>query len=110
MNAIRREPDFSALSVSDLLEAREAYHVHLMKSEHAVATTIDKYLIRKTDPEAKDGTRMKKSPSGVVRTLTNTVIQPWSWPCVLVFVDEWAVPADFAKKPEDFVPPRLYLP
>lgn len=110
MNAIRREPEFSALSVSDLLEAREAYHVHLMNLEHVVATAIGKYLIRKTDPDAKDGTRMKKSPSGAVRTLTNTVIQPWSWPCVLVFVDEWATPADFAKKPEDFVPPRLYLP
>ena len=47
----RSGPDFSAVSVRDLLEAREAYHVHLMHLDNVVGTAIGRYLIRKGDPD-----------------------------------------------------------
>jgi len=27
--------------------------------------------------------------------MENTIVQPWSWPCVLVFVKDWLKPADY---------------
>ena len=44
---------FGALSVGDLLEAREHYHVHLSNKENIIATAIGKFLIRKGDPDAE---------------------------------------------------------
>ena len=44
------------------------------------------------------------------RTLFNTVVNPWSWPCVLVFVREWAPHEEFAKSPDQMVPRALFLP
>src|ERR1044072_5680922 len=46
--------DFNALSLSDLLEAREAAHVHLARKEGVVATAVGRYLIRDNDPNSKD--------------------------------------------------------
>src|SRR5262249_40214758 len=49
------------------------------------------------------------------RTLGNSEVRPYSWPCILVFVNKWVPVRDFVKKkghrgPSDFVPERLYLP
>ncbi|APR87877.1 hypothetical protein A7982_13226 [Minicystis rosea] len=44
------------------------------------------------------------------KTLFNTVIAPWSWPCVLVFVSDWVEPTDFGSSPENAIPSALYLP
>src|SRR5581483_597123 len=44
------------------------------------------------------------------RTLFNTVIRPWSWPCVLVFLNKWEHREQFAKDPDRMVPRALYLP
>jgi len=109
MSIPRKDPDFSSLSLKDLVEARDAYHVHLANLQHVVGTAVGKYLIRQIDPDAHD----PDSPHEVRddrRTLSNTVIKKWSWPCVLVFVDEWATPAQLARSPENYIPPRLYLP
>src|SRR5262245_23009610 len=85
--------DFTSLSVGDLLDARDAYHVHLSRLECVVATAIGRYLIHQDDwyadhppdrPRPADKQRVREA-----RTLANTVVRPWSWPCVLVFVREW---------------------
>src|SRR5262249_40353903 len=41
------------------------------------------------------------------RTLANSVLRPWSWPAVLVFVKKWE---QQAKLGANAVPPTLYLP
>ena len=42
---------FSSLSVKDLLDARDAYHVHLCHLDNVFATAIGRFLIRDTDPD-----------------------------------------------------------
>jgi hypothetical protein len=106
---------YASLSVRDLLEARDAYHVHLCHLDNVFATAVGRYLIRKGDPDqghfvpaeaAKRGTRGADEP----RTLENSVARPWSWPCVLVFVHEWATPEEIHASRGHVVPPFLYLP
>ncbi|MFY0566703.1 hypothetical protein ACN28E_23085 [Archangium lansingense] len=105
-----RSRDFSSLSIKDLLEAREAYHVHLAHLDSVVATAIGRYRLRREDPDAENpyAQPVRKSPEP--RMLSNTVVRHWSWPCVLVFVDQWMTPEELAHQPEQFVPPLLYLP
>src|SRR5712664_3941183 len=88
--------DFSSLSMLDLLEAREAYHVYLSGLENVVATAIGRYRIHEKDwfathpPDEprRAGFKHVSAP----RTLNNTIVRPWSWPAVLVFVRQWASP------------------
>lgn len=97
--------NFSSLSIRDLLDAREAYHVHLAHFETVVGTAVGRYLIRRgEDRDWKAGrTAGKYGP----RTLGNSVVRPWSWPCVLVFVKDWV---DEAKlPPTEVIPNTLYL-
>ena len=42
---------FSSLSVKDLLDARDAYHVHLCHLDNVFATAIGRFFIRDTDPD-----------------------------------------------------------
>ena len=42
---------YASLAVRDLLEAREAYHVHLCHLDNVFATAIGRYLIRRDDPD-----------------------------------------------------------
>ena len=44
------------------------------------------------------------------RTLENTVVKPWSWPCVLVFVREWLSYEQLKKNSEQPVPLFIFLP
>jgi len=46
--------DFNALSLADLLEAREAAHVHLARKEGVIATAVGRYLIRQSDPNSQN--------------------------------------------------------
>ena len=116
----RRPPDFSSLSVRDLLDAREAYHVHLSNKAHVVATAIGRYRIRKGDwyekhPPGTLAPRSWKKPTHA-RDLFNSVVTAWSWPSVLVFVDQWVDRSTWradphAKlEPDQFIPRSLYLP
>src|SRR5205807_147897 len=105
--------DFSSLSVTDLLEAREAYHVHLAHLENVIATAIGRYRIRVSDPGYKDpnASEDRERKDWPPRTLQNSVVRRWSWPCLLVFVDKWATPEELIKQDPDQVVPRLlYLP
>ena len=110
MTRFLRKIDFSSLGLTDLIEARDAYHVHLANIDNVVGTAIGRFLIRRGDPNEKDPAYDKKSGPGEERTLGNSVIKPWSWPAVLVFIDQWVNTNEFAKRPDQYVPPRLYLP
>ena len=108
MNAAQLK--FRSLSIKDLLEVRDAYHVHLTHLENVVATAIGLYrwaVDEKTgQPDRRPlGARGRVKP----KTLANTVISEDSWPCVLVFVKDWIPPSQFQHKYDDIVPPRLYL-
>ena len=105
--------DFSSLSVKDLLDAREAYHVHLAHLDMVFATAIGRYLIRDSDDNAKDPTHHTDPEALGPRTLVNSSPKEWSWPCVLVFVRHWFDRADIRAKPSlasELVPSFLYLP
>jgi len=117
----RAQPGYSSLSVRDLLDAREAYHVHLRNLAHVVATAIGRYRIRKGDwyETHAPGTQRPKGCKVLTdaRDLFNSVTADWSWPCVLVFVDEWIKRADWRRgkagrdlEPDQFIPRCLYLP
>jgi hypothetical protein len=102
--------NFRALSVKDLLEARDAYHVHLAHLNNVVATAIGLYRIRKEDPDAERPGEERAREKAPKRTLRNTTVTKWSWPCVLVFVNDWRQQDYFASQPDQMVPRFLYLP
>jgi len=110
MSNISKKQDFSTLSLKDLLEARDAYHVHLMNLEHVVGTAVGKYLIRKGDPDYDRPFYTKLPSKGKRRTLFNSALRPWSNPCVLVFINKWTTLKEWREKPANYVPPYLYLP
>lgn len=104
---------YDSLDLRDLLDARDAYHLHLMNHPHVVASAVGKYRIRTADswPEA-DGT-VKHKGTGK-RTLANSEVRPYSWPAILLFVDKWVDADEFGKggryDPDQMVPRTLYLP
>lgn len=104
---------FHSLGVRDLLDARDQFHLHLVHKKNVFATAIGFYLIRDDDPDSSDHTKTasaaKKRGSYGERTLENSTVRPWSWPCVLAFVSQWQKPSDLRKHPESVVPPFLYL-
>ncbi len=109
--------DFSALSTKDLLDARDQYHWHLIHKKNVVGTAIGLYFIRKADPLPQD--RHDREPKPRLprprgkRTFENSEVRSYSWPCVLVLVNQWYEPEEFAAHGmdyEDLVPKALYLP
>ncbi|HEX8149854.1 MAG TPA: hypothetical protein VF591_21920 [Pyrinomonadaceae bacterium] len=105
---------YSSLSIKDLLDARDAYHWHLSHLSNVVATAIGRYRIREDDWYAKNPPGTPKDPAHKdpegERTLYNSVVTDWSWPCVLVFVSEWLPMGAFAASPDQMVPRALFLP
>lgn len=114
------QTDFPALSLFDLLQARDLFHVHLMMKPNVIGTAVGRYLIREKDPypsnhpDAKPfGASRKRKDSTRPKTLENSEVRRYSWPCVLVFVSHWRHPFEFRRgrySTEDFVPPAIYLP
>lgn len=105
--------DFSSLSLKDLLEARDAYHLHLAHLDNVIATAVGRYRIRERDPdawEAKGPKEWRNRDHAPERTLGNTVVKSWSWPCLLVFVKEWLSTEALSRQDPDQVVPRfLYM-
>ncbi len=104
---------FEQLSLRDLLEARDQYHIHLMRHPNVVATAIGRYRIRKEEGWPSD--RGASKPVTGERTLVNSEVRPYSWPAVLVFVERWEDADAFGGKdgqydPDQMVPRTLYLP
>ncbi|SCX28540.1 hypothetical protein DSM25558_4500 [Agrobacterium sp. DSM 25558] len=120
MNILGVARNYSSLSVKDLLEARDLYHYHLIHKANVVGTAIGLYLIRETDPwptssrpDADMRTR-SVAPKGE-RTLDNSSVRDYSWPCIIVFVDVWVDKDRFGSgkrdlHPENMVPKTLYMP
>lgn len=100
--------NYFALSIKDLLEAREAYHVHLSNFPNVVATAIGRYRIRRDDPNFTHPKKTSRKESLKPRTLANSSVTEWSWPCILVFVNDWIQTKEL--KPGDKIPNALYLP
>lgn len=101
--------DFAHLSLRDLLDAREQYHVFLARHPNVVATAVGRYRIRKADDwPTKDGPG-KRHGTGP-RTLASSEVRPYSWPAVLVFVERWEAPSKRAAKDDALVPRTLFLP
>ncbi|MCX5752565.1 MAG: hypothetical protein NTW97_02830 [Candidatus Krumholzibacteria bacterium] len=102
--------EYGSLSIRDLIEVRDAYHMHLTHLDSVVATAIGKYRIRHYEPNATHAE--KHSQYGEItesRTLENSVVKPWSWPCVLVFVDEWLTVEQLSRYPDQAVPRQLFM-
>lgn len=106
--------DYSSLSVRDLVEARDAYHLHLSHLSNVTATAVGRYRIHEDDWYATHSPAEKRPAEfasiTAPKTLYNTVVTPWSWPCVLVFVEQWVDRAEFAHSPDQMVPRALFLP
>src|SRR5262249_37607180 len=104
----------------DLLDARDAYHVQLCHLNNVFATAIGRFYIQQGDPDDKAAISVKKAvaetrasdaaKASEPRTLENSAVKPWSWPCVLVFVNAWETPQALHKQHGHVVPSFLYLP
>ena len=92
--------EYATLNLADLLLARERNHVELMRKANVVGTAVGLYLIRK---QAKNG-RRGDTPA---RTLGNSEVRGYSWPCILVFVDQWKQERELHW--QDRVPDAVYL-
>jgi hypothetical protein len=110
MDRFIRRADPNSLSVRDLLEARDHYHVHIANLPTVLGTAVGRYRIRLADPNFESADAQRTGEDLGPRTLANSDFRPWSWPCVLVFVNEWLDKATLARHPELTVPPVLYLP
>ena len=97
---------YDQLSLRDLLDARDQYHLHLMRHKNVVATALGRYRIRISDSWPNRAGEGKRHGTGV-RTLRNSQVRPYSWPAILVFVKQWEDPKSLA--PDDVVPKTLYL-
>jgi len=104
--------NYTTLTLRDVLEARHHYHVHLAHLPNVVGTAVGRFLIHKNDWYAKHlpTTPRKRPKPRAPRTLFNTVVTPWSWPCVLVFVNSWKHRQAWKTDPDRMVPRALYLP
>src|SRR5262245_47208361 len=112
MDPLSSDFDFNMLSLEDLLQARDFFHLHLMHKANVVGTAVGRYLIRKTDPYPP-----KKTTSAdhlEPRTLENSEVREYSWPCIIVLVEKWAQADDFGEGKDfsatDFVPKTIYMP
>lgn len=104
--------NYMMLTLADILDARQHYHVHLAHLPHVVGTAVGRYLIHERDWYATHEPSVpRKTPKPAsARTLFNTVVKPWSWPCVLVFLNQWEHRGAFTRDPDRMVPRALYLP
>ena len=111
MGVLDTQTNFKALSLKDLLDARDLYHWQLINKTAVVGTAIGLYLIRKNEPWPND--REPAPQSKGIRTFENSEVRPNSWPCVLVFVSDWIDATEFGADgidPTHMLPRTLYLP
>jgi len=114
MDILSAKFNFNSLSIKDLVEARDLFHVHLINKKNVIATAVSRYRIRKTDPWPNE-TGYNKSISPLTkkekRTLDNSEVREYSWPCILVFVDQWEQRDELAQSGQDDIVPRaIYMP
>ena len=112
-STFKNSSNFASLSLKDLIEARDLFHNHLSNKKNVVGTALGLYRIRKSDPwptKAHHHEQKRKTKSER-RTLFNSEICPYSWPCVYVFVSDWENETSLSESdPSDVVPKSLFLP
>lgn len=112
--AVEDSSNFHHLSVKDIVEARDTFHVHLMNKRNVIATAISRYRIRKSDFEHVDGVMVykpKKQYPKEPRSLDNSIVTEFSWPCVLVFVKKWQNESELINDGGDnIIPKSIYMP
>lgn len=100
---LEQEKRFHLLSIRDLMEARDAFHVFLMQKTNVIGTAI-----------GRNRTRKPGIPAHMPKTLDNSEVRSNAWPCILVFVKEWLKPENFGVNKvasyDDYLPSRIYLP
>jgi hypothetical protein len=109
MPRFTRKVDFASLGLIDLIQARDLYHVQLANLPNVIGTAVGRYLLRADDPRVKNASAPAPKGKGP-RYIDNVTIVNWSWPAVLVFVDKWQETSAFQKDPQNYIPPRLYMP
>ena len=104
--------DFQSLGVKDLLDARDQFHVHLAHKPNVFSTAVGLYLIRGSDADSTRETHQvgQRHAAASPRTLHNSGVKDWSWPCILVFVTEWQTLNDLRSDPDHVIPPFVYMP
>src|SRR3954469_978821 len=50
MDILSSQNNYASLSVRDLLDARNQFHVHMLNKRNVVGTAVGLYLIRHSDP------------------------------------------------------------
>jgi hypothetical protein len=68
MDILDSKFNFNLLSLKDLLEARELFHLHLINKKNVVATALGRYRIRKVDPWPNEPENKLKVKNGVKET------------------------------------------
>jgi hypothetical protein len=110
VDVLNPQSDYHALSLADLIKARDLYHLHLTRRKGAIATAVGCYLIRKGDSWPGDARKVKaKGP----KNFETTEVRPYSWPCILVFVDKWVDEGEMKRAgygAHDLIPDRLFMP
>ena len=86
--------------------------MHLLRQRNVVATAVGRYLLRIGDDDARTFAERRREPPGrrPPRTLDQVEVTSRSWPCVIVFVDEWMSEDEIHDAPDEMVPRALYLP
>jgi hypothetical protein len=100
MSPLDLDYHYSSLSLRDLLDARDAYHFHLLHKPNVIGTALGLYLIR--DEEDWPSSAGKPKNLTFARTLFNSSVRDYSWPCVLVFVREWIEESKFGAKGSEY--------
>jgi hypothetical protein len=108
MPRFTRKIDFASLGILDLIQARDSHHKQLANLPNVIGTAIGRYLIRNDDPRLKDPNAPEPKVRGP-RTIDKVTVANWSWPAVLVFVNKWQDPTDFAHNMDGYIPARIYL-
>ena len=111
MNYLDPHIDYNTLSLQDLLAARDYFHPQLMHKPNVVGTAVGRYRIRKDDPwpTRKNPTGKSRSRKKIPRTLSNSEVRGYSWPAILVFVQEWVHRHKFGQ-PTDAIPQTVLMP
>jgi hypothetical protein len=95
--------DYYRLSIQDVLAARDHYHVFLTRKARVIGTAVGRYRFYKSGVSTKEP-----------KTLENSEVRRDSFPCLLVFVDEWIRPTEEERKKrglslDAFLPRELHL-
>lgn len=107
--------NYVCLSVHDFLEARDTYRYHLLSKANMGGTAIGLYLVRKDEewPRRKGEGKSPPLKKTYPRTLANSEVRDYSWPCILAFVRSWEPEAAFGAggrySPAQIVSQTLYL-